>query len=653
MRPSLLRHSFASLLALLLLTALADHAQAQVTIRERVEVSRQRYIPPSEVSLDSLRVRLGLVAAEDASRTGYLGFPRNESGTTSGATHGTAAAKQASTAETDTVLTYFVAEEGHLTLNLRRFLYYDLDTDGWGNDAPPPFPDDAAVVAEVRRAEERPGSPRVTRHEVPMRPDRFDPVLTKVGAVFYRTAYGDVCTGEDVDYAEWKSVSYSTDWRDFQDEAPDSATVDLGMVVDGDTVLVSFRGEGRAVGSRTWDVISTYDLEYDPSRKRSASGFRLRGDGCYAYPDPGDVGGFLQLQEVALDLVADSDHDGDVDADDEERLFDAEEIGTLVAYNDDDDDGNEVPDYDDPFFAEEDDLEALQINALPQGVADFADVVVTLERLSEREGIRIWTDAAKTDSIDAFPYEILHTELPKTYYVEGTDWADAPARFRASMLLPNGDTLADTIQFYAGALGLGLPDTVEAGSTPLAVLTGLPPETEVTFTAYAGGELVGTHTAVQEGAISTWAVPVPQQAGQHLLVRAEADGGLFELETAPSAIVPGPADQIVFEVQDDRLPATETATTDVMLTARDAYGNLVADGTEVTWLLGGLGSLLTTADATVNGEALATVQSGWTGNEEMGLSALIDGYEGSTQVEQLDVAVTLSADGRLARGWLR
>ena len=647
MRLFLVRHPFASLLALLLLTALADHAQAQVTIRERVEVSRQRFVPPSEIGLDSLRAQLGLVVPEGASRVGYLGRPGagNESVGGSRTAYGTTvAAKQASTTQADTLLTYFVTDGSHLTLNLLWYHYNALDSDGMGNENPPPFPDDAVVVAEVRRAEATPGSPRVTRHVVPMREERFDPSLTNTGAVFYRTDYGDVCAGEDVDYAQWKSVAYSTDWRDFQETAPDSAVVDLGMVADGDTVFVSFRGEGRAIGSRTWDDLYTYNHVYYPDKKRSVNGFWITGDACHAYPDPGQVRGFVQLQEVALDLVADSDHDGDVDIDDEERFFDGDQVGTLVAYNDDDDNGNDVPDYDDPFFAEEDDLEALQIDAQPQGVADFADVVVTLERLSEREGIRIWTDAAKTDSIDAFPYEILHAELPKTYYVEGTDWADAPARFRASMLLPNGDTLADTVQFYAGPLGLGLPDTVEAGSTPLAVLTGLQSETEVTFTAYVGGALVGSHVAVQDGLISSWAVPVPQQAGQQLLVRAEADGGLFELETDSVAVVPGPAAEVAFSVTDDRLPATEFATTDITLTARDAYGNLVADGTYVTWLMDGLGSLLTTTDVTVNGEALATVQSGWTDEEEQGLHVLLDGYEGSTQVEQLDVTVTLSAD---------
>lgn len=137
----------------------------------------------------------------------------------------------------------------------------------------------------------------------------------------------------------------------------------------------------------------------------------------------------------------------------------------------------------------------------------------------------------------------------------------------------------------------------------------------------------------------------------HLIVDGEiVDAPSCEVSTPILTVHPGAAAYFTFAVSDNRIPADEHTQTTVTLTAYDAWGNLIADGSEVTWNLEGVGDFLLIDDATINGIARATVQAGWTAGTTK-ISATIDSLTEGTEIENLPLNITLSvSDSELVIG---
>ena len=133
----------------------------------------------------------------------------------------------------------------------------------------------------------------------------------------------------------------------------------------------------------------------------------------------------------------------------------------------------------------------------------------------------------------------------------------------------------------------------------------------------------------------------------------QADGQVQAGTASPEVmdevtVVPGQASDITFDVDDNRLPADGTSTTKVTLTARDAEGNLVPEGTVVNWGLVGSGSLTGDDPSTIdeNGQASVTLRAGiYPG--AMTVSASIGDTEASTEVESLPVHIQLGITGNV------
>ena len=358
--------------------------------------------------------------------------------------------------------------------------------------------------------------------------------------------------------------------------------------------------------------------------------------------------GWVDIEVVPLrvDLAADSDNDGALDEDDEVAEYDDGRLGALLGYNDDDDDGDGVPDFEDPAVPGEDDLEELRLGVLPDSSGQSTTLVLRLEALEGGENVRVWEDAAKTTAV-ALPRELDYSDLPVTYWTEGVAWDDATTVLRLVLEDPAGGELeADTLRVYSGPTGVSLPAEAAAGESPTAVLTGLPPGAEVDFAVYRNGALVQT---LQEtvadlratAGVDAW--PSRQSPGDVYRVEAVADGGALTLESGPSVVVPGPAVTTTLAVTDDRLPSDGSALANVTLSGFDAYGNPVRDGTPVFWDLGDAGHLLHAADSTVGGTATAEVQAGWLGDLQQELQAHVDTATAATSLDNLPVDVVLQA----------
>ncbi|MBX6313691.1 MAG: hypothetical protein IRY99_12345, partial [Isosphaeraceae bacterium] len=170
-----------------------------------------------------------------------------------------------------------------------------------------------------------------------------------------------------------------------------------------------------------------------------------------------------------------------------------------------------------------------------------------------------------------------------------------------------------------------------------------------------GGSLETDQTTTADG-FSTNVLNTTTAAGDTFRVfakvtKAAIDGGsVLPYEgseiLATVTVQPGKAADIRFEVDDNRLPSDGNSQTRITLTARDAAGNLVADGTEIEWGLAGSGTLLDADTTTVDGRASVTLRSGIY-PETQSVSATIDGYKASTEVESLRLNIRLGITGNV------
>jgi hypothetical protein len=167
----------------------------------------------------------------------------------------------------------------------------------------------------------------------------------------------------------------------------------------------------------------------------------------------------------------------------------------------------------------------------------------------------------------------------------------------------------------------------------------------------AGGGVSSPSTPTRNGFASI-SVFLPTQAGSTVKVKSTVkrvvlDGQVFE-RTAPSAstiftVVPGPAQSVTLESSADSYSASNEALVDLTLNARDVAGNPVADGTQVTWLLEGLGAYGVQQTETFVGTATATVRSGDL-SEVQQLRAAIDAQTVRKSLQVLPISVDLQAN---------
>ena len=122
------------------------------------------------------------------------------------------------------------------------------------------------------------------------------------------------------------------------------------------------------------------------------------------------------------------------------------------------------------------------------------------------------------------------------------------------------------------------------------------------------------------------------------------NGPEFQVPTV--TVVPGQAADISFSRSVDHLISDGQSQTTITLTARDAEGNLVADGSEIDWDLSGGGQIVDSNPTTLNGKATLVLQAGVMA-EDQTVSATIDGYQASTTVTSDKVNISLGITGNL------
>lgn len=134
------------------------------------------------------------------------------------------------------------------------------------------------------------------------------------------------------------------------------------------------------------------------------------------------------------------------------------------------------------------------------------------------------------------------------------------------------------------------------------------------------------------------------------LTRAAVDGNPVSPASASEAsavviVAPGQAKSVELKVDNDRLPADGASTTKLTATARDAAGNLVADGAFVIWGHRGGGDFTDESDRTANGRATAIFRSGpYAETQTVGVT--IDGARATAEVESLPLTIHLEIEGR-------
>ncbi len=169
-----------------------------------------------------------------------------------------------------------------------------------------------------------------------------------------------------------------------------------------------------------------------------------------------------------------------------------------------------------------------------------------------------------------------------------------------------------------------------------------------------GGTLDQTQNATSDGDASN-VLHTSTKAGDHYkvyakLVRLDQYGVTRpilqqdEVQSEEITVVPGQAANLTLTADDARLPSDGVSTTTIRFTATDAEGNLVANGTRVTWDLVGTGTLSNVQKTTTNGQATATLTSGvFPGT--MNLTTTIGNVSATASVEAVPLNIQLGITG--------
>jgi hypothetical protein len=158
-----------------------------------------------------------------------------------------------------------------------------------------------------------------------------------------------------------------------------------------------------------------------------------------------------------------------------------------------------------------------------------------------------------------------------------------------------------------------------------------------------GGSLSQASTPTQNG-FATITLTTTTHAGDQFVVEAKIKNTSITKRTATITVVPGDARDVAFSKTRNSMPADEISEVVVTATIRDAFGNLVEQGTDALWDDEGLGELLEPAEVetNANGQVSATLRAGPLEEEQI-LNLYVDDYEASTSVNNLPLIVTLTA----------
>ena len=145
-----------------------------------------------------------------------------------------------------------------------------------------------------------------------------------------------------------------------------------------------------------------------------------------------------------------------------------------------------------------------------------------------------------------------------------------------------------------------------------------------------------TNTGVFEARLTTSRTP-----GSTYRVRAKLPGSDILATTGAIRVIPGRASDVSLSADRATLPADEASETTVTLTARDQFGNPVADGTLVSWGVAGAGEIDTPTTTTAGGTTTAKYRAGDLEGEASVL-ARVDGAEAAIRITlaRIDLTVT-------------
>ena len=278
----------------------------------------------------------------------------------------------------------------------------------------------------------------------------------------------------------------------------------------------------------------------------------------------------------AVDLVMDTDHDGDLDADDEAGEDADGRVGALVALNDDDDDESGEPDVGESGF-EDDDIEEIRLVAAPVGE-------VRLEAVQGGENVWLWTNRRKTAEV-VLPHTLPASALPVSYFVEGVRW-DTLSTVLRLVQETEVRTEADTVRLYVGPTAVSFPVATTPGVRPVGSLLGFPAGTELTLTTVLDGAEGESQTVVMSGLVQLFEPaldPASLQPGATVAVRVGFDGGAGGVLSGDCEVVPGPPDRVVLSAPEPARPwvADGVSTRRLDVAVMDSLGFAVAEGTAV------------------------------------------------------------------------
>jgi hypothetical protein len=123
--------------------------------------------------------------------------------------------------------------------------------------------------------------------------------------------------------------------------------------------------------------------------------------------------------------------------------------------------------------------------------------------------------------------------------------------------------------------------------------------------------------------------------------RNYGSSGPLAITSAEIEVIVGQAANVTSQLSKNGLPPDNTSTLDLTVTAKDAFDNLVPDGTPVSWSLDGLGDIPQQDEVTTNGQATATVLSGFLEGDQT-ISAQIDSFVLPVTVPDTGISVTLT-----------
>jgi hypothetical protein len=126
-------------------------------------------------------------------------------------------------------------------------------------------------------------------------------------------------------------------------------------------------------------------------------------------------------------------------------------------------------------------------------------------------------------------------------------------------------------------------------------------------------------------------------------LRVRLPGSGVVASSEPISVAPGPAATVTMTASKSALPADSASETTLTLVARDKYGNPVADGTAVSWVIDGRGSIEPEPTTyTTGGTTSATYRAGDTDGEVTITAKVGQGVEGTTTVTLAALVITVS-----------